>query len=128
MGDLLVDGFETERDHAVQALLWAHNMAFSELNLCFRWDARTLASLSAIDDEGARIAAYITAHHPHLLNAYSAEFLSQAILDKKNGHALRGFAANEKTSEVNRPSDLSQAYSRTKCVPDGVGITGLSGA
>jgi hypothetical protein len=71
-------------DAEVQAQLCAYNAAFDELGLRFRWDARTLTSLAAIDGEQARITAYIEAHHAHLLKAYSAEFLSRAILEKKN--------------------------------------------
>ncbi|WOD13867.1 hypothetical protein [Paraburkholderia kirstenboschensis] len=71
-------------DAQVQAQLCAYNAAFDELGLRFRWDARTLTSLAAIDGEQARITAYIEAHHAHLLKAYSAEFLSRAILGKKN--------------------------------------------
>lgn len=70
-------------DSEVQAQLCAYNAAFDELGLRFRWDVRTLASLAAIDGEREQIAAYIEAHHAHLLNAYSAAFLSEAILEKK---------------------------------------------
>ncbi|RKF50933.1 hypothetical protein [Paraburkholderia fungorum] len=75
-----------ERAHAaeVEAQLCAYNSAFDELGLRFRWDASTLALLATIDGEEARIAAYIEAHHAHLLNAYSPGFLSRAILEKKN--------------------------------------------
>ncbi|MGF6937273.1 hypothetical protein OKW41_006435 [Paraburkholderia sp. UCT70] len=128
MGRLHLDGLETVRDHTVQAQLCAYNMAFSELGLRFRWDAQTFASLATIDDERARIAAYIKAHHSHLLNAYSAEFLSQAILDRKNAHTLGGFAANGKIANVSRASDSSQGYSRRACVPDEPGVPALAGA
>ncbi|WP_198018037.1 hypothetical protein [Burkholderia sp. WSM2230] len=84
-------------------------MAFSDLGLRFRWDAHVLASLSAIDDEAERVAAYIRANHSHLLNAYSAEFLSRAILDRKNAHTARYFAAKEVIQEVYRATDLAQA-------------------
>ncbi|MFM0738733.1 hypothetical protein PQQ51_15945 [Paraburkholderia xenovorans] len=71
-------------DAEIHAQLCAYNAAFDELGLRFRWDAYTLVSLAAIDGEQARVAAYIETHHAHLLNAYSAEFLSQAILEKKS--------------------------------------------
>jgi hypothetical protein len=74
---------ESAHDAEVEAQLCAYNSAFDELGLRFRWDASTLASLARIDDEQAQIATYIEAHHPHLLKAYSAVFLSQAILEKK---------------------------------------------
>ncbi|WP_233828863.1 hypothetical protein [Paraburkholderia sp. ZP32-5] len=74
---------DSAHDAEVEAQLCAYNAAFEELGLRFRWDERTLMSLSAIHDEQEQIAAYIEMHHPHLLKAYSAEFLSLAILDKK---------------------------------------------
>lgn len=77
------DTYDSTQDAEVRAQLCAYNTAFDELGLRFRWDARTLASLATIDGEEARITAYIETHHAHLLNAYSAEFLSRAILEKK---------------------------------------------
>ncbi|NPT47629.1 hypothetical protein GNZ12_41340 [Paraburkholderia sp. 1N] len=77
------DARDSALDAEVEAQLCAYNSAFDELGLRFRWDARTLASLAMIDGEEAQIAAYIEAHHAHLLNAYSAGFLSRAILEKK---------------------------------------------
>lgn len=74
---------DTAHDAEVEAQLCAYNAAFEELGLRFRWDERTLTSLATIHDEHEQIAAYIDSHHPHLLKAYSAEFLSLAILDKK---------------------------------------------
>ncbi|MDG0024056.1 hypothetical protein [Trinickia sp. Y13] len=75
----------TSRDLTeLDAHLCAYNMAFAELGLRFRWDVRTLASLAGIEDERERIVAYIQMHQPHLLTAYSANFLSRAILEKKN--------------------------------------------
>ncbi len=75
---------EREAEAGLHAHVCAYNMAFEELGLRFRWDARMLASLACIEDETARIVTYIETHHPHLLKAYSAEFLSQAILTRKN--------------------------------------------
>jgi hypothetical protein len=87
--------------------LSAYNMAFAELGLRFRWDAATLASLADIESEAARIVAYVEAHHPHLLTAYSADCLSQAILERK--HALRPeplVVPAASAIETNRPSQL----------------------
>lgn len=75
---------DSAHDAEVEAHLCAFNSAFDELGLRFRWDASTLALFARIDGEEARIAAYIETHHPHLLKAYSAGFLSRAILEKKN--------------------------------------------
>ncbi|PQV46634.1 hypothetical protein [Paraburkholderia sp. BL21I4N1] len=77
------DASDLALDAEVQAQLCAYNAAFDELGLRFRWDVHTLASLAAIEGEREQIAAYIEAHHAHLLNAYSAAFLSEAILEKK---------------------------------------------
>ncbi|MEW9584270.1 hypothetical protein [Paraburkholderia sp. DGU8] len=77
------DARDSAHDAEVEAQLCAYNAAFEELGLRFRWDERTLTSLATIDDEHAQISAYIEAHHAHLLKAYSAEFLSLAILEKK---------------------------------------------
>ena len=78
------DVCDSAQDAEVEAQLCAYNSAFDELGLRFRWDASTLALVARIDGEEAQIAAYIEAHHPHLLKAYSAGFLSRAILEKKN--------------------------------------------
>jgi hypothetical protein len=77
------DAHDSAHDAEVEAQLCAYNGAFEELGLRFRWDERTLTSLATIHDEEEEIGAYIKAHHAHLLKAYSTEFLSRAILDKK---------------------------------------------
>lgn len=76
-----------EHDTQLHAHLSAFNSAFAELGLRFRWDAQTLRSLATIEGERARLAAYIGAHHPHLLHAYSIDFLSDAILALKHARA-----------------------------------------
>jgi hypothetical protein len=70
----------------LQTQLCAYNSAFEELDLMFRWDVETFQSLAHAPSDHARIAQYIELHCPHLLKAYSAEFLCQAIVDKKNAH------------------------------------------
>lgn len=81
------DRHSGEHDRHLHAHLSAFNSAFAELGLRFRWDAHTLYSLASIEGERARIAAYIDTHHPHLLNAYSIDFLSEAILALKQARA-----------------------------------------
>jgi hypothetical protein len=73
-------------DDDPEAQLCAYNTAFEELDLMFRWDAGTLVALAPINGDRERVCAYIERHHPHLLTAYSADFLCQAIVDKKNQH------------------------------------------
>ncbi|WP_036044791.1 hypothetical protein [Paraburkholderia mimosarum] len=77
----------SHRDRQLEAQLCAFNTAFAELGLRFRWDASTLFSLATIAGESARVAAYIETHHPHLLKAYTMEFLCEAILARKNAQA-----------------------------------------
>ncbi|MDR5754774.1 MULTISPECIES: hypothetical protein [unclassified Caballeronia] len=71
-------------DRETQAQLCAYNNAFEELDLMFRWDADTYRSLAAVESDYGRIAKYIESHCPHLLTAYSADFLCQAIVERKN--------------------------------------------
>jgi hypothetical protein len=71
-------------DRETQAQVCAFNTAFEELDLMFRWDAETYRSLASADSDYGKIAQFIEAHCPHLLKAYSAEFLCQAIVERKN--------------------------------------------
>ena len=84
MGHASANRLATDSDRHLHAQLGAYNRAFDELGLRFRWDAQTLASLESIDSDEARLATYIETHHPHLLNAYSCDFLCAAILERKN--------------------------------------------
>ncbi|CAN7646653.1 hypothetical protein LJR034_005070 [Caballeronia sp. LjRoot34] len=70
----------------LQTQLCAYNSAFEELDLMFRWDVETLRSLAHAASDQARIAQYIELHCPHLLKAYSAEFLCEAIVSRKNAY------------------------------------------
>lgn len=80
------DQHGTHYERTIDAQLCAFNSAFADLGLRFRWDAQMLTSLAAIDGEHARVATYLETHQPHLLNAYSAAFLADAILAKKRAH------------------------------------------
>jgi hypothetical protein len=55
----------------------AYNAAFDELSLNWHWDPITFACLPARGREGLR--AYLEQEHPHLLRAYDADFLVNAI-------------------------------------------------
>jgi hypothetical protein len=72
-----------EDDREVHAQVCAFNTAFEELDLMFRWDAQTYRALASADSDYGKIAQYIGAHCPHLLKAYSAEFLCEAIVERK---------------------------------------------
>lgn len=62
----------------------AYNLAFYELGLRWHWDADTYRDLQP-DSAGAkeRIQGYLETHQPHLLKAYDAGFLIDAIQDAK---------------------------------------------
>ncbi len=55
----------------------AYNAAFEELGLNWHWDAVTFACLPAQGRDGVR--AYLESEHPHLLRAYDADFLADAV-------------------------------------------------
>ena len=107
------DARDSALDAEVEAQLCAYNSAFDELGLRFRWDASTLALLARIDGEEAQIAAYIEAHHAHLLKAYSAGFLSRAILEKKKARypacvTMRVESAPPLSDVVHQPKTISR--------------------
>ncbi len=64
-------------DQASEAHRQAYNAAFEELGLNWHWDPVTFACLPAPGRDGVR--AYLETEHPHLLRAYDADFLANAI-------------------------------------------------
>lgn len=54
----------------------AYNSAFDELGLAWHWDRATFARLP---DGPGRVRAYVEREHPHLLRAYEADFLVNAV-------------------------------------------------
>jgi hypothetical protein len=120
---------DSAHEAEIQAQLCAYNAAFDELGLRFRWDAQTLASLAMIDGEQAQIAAYIEAHHGHLLNAYSAEFLSQAILGKKRARypapLPRRMDGAPRSTHVARPHEVSGRRERVSFEIDLPALAGV---
>jgi hypothetical protein len=68
---------EAERDRS------AFNAAFRELGLRWQWDAPTYDALVAHPCERERLRRYLAQEQAHLLRAYDAEFLADAILDAK---------------------------------------------
>lgn len=116
------DGHTADFERAVDAQLCAYNSAFADLGLRFRWDAQTMLSLIAIDGEQARVIAYIETHQSHLLNAYSAEFLSEAILAKKSAQmpdALPTYVApsNARTARASTGFSLSDYWAGEQGLP-----------
>lgn len=73
--------------HAVETAeemhLHAYNAAFYELGLRWHWDANTYRNLHCKGGETDRVRAYIETHQPHMLKAYDAEFLVNAIQEAK---------------------------------------------
>jgi len=64
-------------DPAIESQRHAYNAAFEELGLSWHWDSVTCAGLPAAGREGLR--AYIRKEQSHLLRAYEADFLIEAI-------------------------------------------------
>jgi hypothetical protein len=127
MSQAFIEGREAEAD--LHAHVCAYNMAFEELGLRFRWDAGTLASLACIGDEAMRIVTYIETHHPHLLKAYSPEFLSHAILTRKNAQRPEPLPVLDTAihMETNRPS-VVQVRARDTQVQTDYSLPMLAGA
>lgn len=61
----------------------AYNAAFSELGLPWHWDAKTHSTLQANAKERERVRAYLETRQAHLLKAYDADFLIDAIQTTK---------------------------------------------
>jgi len=70
----------------------AFNAAFRELGLRWHWDAATFEELKVVADDGERIRRYMETRAPHLLKAYDAAFLANAVREVKNEriHAYSG--------------------------------------
>jgi hypothetical protein len=61
----------------------AFNVAFYELGLRWHWDSDTYRALAATPCERERIRGYLAGEQAHMLRAYDAEFLTDAILTAK---------------------------------------------
>jgi hypothetical protein len=61
----------------------AFNAAFHELGLRWHWCGDTYAALATDPCERSRVKSYLQAEQPHLLRAYDADFLAEAILAAK---------------------------------------------
>jgi len=64
-------------DTASEAHRHAYNTAFQELDLGWHWDADTFARLHPYGRAGLR--SYLEGQQPHLLRAYTADFLVDLI-------------------------------------------------
>lgn len=57
----------------------AYNAAFEELGLTWHWDAKTYERLQAAAQGREAVRAYLETEQSHLLRAYEADFLVNAI-------------------------------------------------
>lgn len=57
----------------------AYNLAFFALGLDWFWDVQTYASLRATPRDGCHVRDFLETKSPHLLRAYDADFLVNAI-------------------------------------------------
>jgi hypothetical protein len=62
----------------------AYNFAFDEMGLCWHWDEKTYSELRGLGSERERLRSYLERKHSHLLKAYDAEFLVDAISATKS--------------------------------------------
>ncbi len=70
-------------DVAIEIERGAFNAAFYELGLRWHWDSETYRTLSASPCERERVRRYIEGEQAHLLRAYDAEFLTDAVIRTK---------------------------------------------
>ncbi|MBI5721564.1 MAG: hypothetical protein HZC37_28160 [Burkholderiales bacterium] len=61
----------------------AFNAAFYELGLRWHWDEETYDGLRALPGEREQVQRYLQTRQAHLLRAYDAAFLTDAILETK---------------------------------------------
>ena len=61
----------------------AFNAAFFELGLRWHWDDSTYAGLASEPCERSRVRHYVQTMQPHLLTAYDADFLADAVVRAK---------------------------------------------
>lgn len=68
------DPIEVDRDR--------YNLTFHELGLEWYWDAKTYADLQARSSRSV-VHTFVETHMPHLLHAYDADFLANAIESRR---------------------------------------------
>jgi hypothetical protein len=69
----------TASEESIAAQLEAYNRAFSDLELPWRWDARTFRDLLQLAPEGDFVGVYIERNQAHLLRVYEKSFLRQLV-------------------------------------------------
>lgn len=78
-------------DESAEAHRQAYNAAFEELGLNWHWDPVTFARLPAHGRDGVR--RYLQDQQSHLLRAYDADFLADAI-EAAKARFYEGMARN----------------------------------
>ena len=95
----IADATEVERG--------AFNAAFYELGLHLYWDKGTYRMLAAHPSERDRVRVYLEREQPHLLRAYDAEFLADAVMSAKQrcqqSSTARAGSASSEPSCAERP-------------------------
>ncbi|RZJ26455.1 MAG: hypothetical protein EOO54_02745 [Haliea sp.] len=86
----------------------AYNAAFEELGLPWHWDSATFARLQAGGRDGVR--SYLQSEQAHLLRAYDAEFLVDAIETAKARYQAGMLA--DSTRRAAQPSWAASAHIR----------------
>ncbi len=66
-------------DQATETHRHAYNAAFDELGLAWHWDASVYARLQAETRGADAVRTYLETEQAHLLRAYDAQFLVDAI-------------------------------------------------
>jgi len=75
---------EPVSDSFIAAELEAYNRAFLELELSWRWDARTFRELVQLAADRDFVGAYIERNQAHLLRVYEKSFLRDLVLSAKD--------------------------------------------
>ena len=71
-------------DEGMDAELEAYNRAFLELELSWRWDARTFRDLLRVAADRDFVGAYVERNQPHLLRVYEKSFLRDLVQSAKD--------------------------------------------
>jgi hypothetical protein len=69
----------TVSEERVAAELEAYNRAFSDLELPWRWDARTFRDLLQVAPDSDMVGAYVERNQAHLLRVYEKAFLRDLV-------------------------------------------------
>jgi hypothetical protein len=75
---------EQVSEQGMAAELEAYNRAFLELELSWRWDARTFRDLVRVAADRDFVGAYVERNQPHLLRVYEKSFLRDLVLSAKD--------------------------------------------